>query len=88
MAVRAKTAVKTKVKHSSKNQSSRGSGRAAGAVPKLLLTAEEAASALGISRGKLYPKLMRGDIFSVKDGGRRLVPVAALEAYIAALSAA
>ncbi|WIG57566.1 MAG: hypothetical protein OJF49_000311 [Ktedonobacterales bacterium] len=69
---------KAQVKRSSKQYAS-------AVVPKLLLTPSEAALALGICRAKLYPKLMRGEIFSIKDGGRRLVPVATLEAYIAAL---
>ncbi|WIG60521.1 MAG: hypothetical protein OJF49_003269 [Ktedonobacterales bacterium] len=43
---------------------------------------------LGMSRTRLYAKLMRGDIFSVKDGRVRLVPYAAIEAYISSLMVA
>jgi excisionase family DNA binding protein len=49
---------------------------------RLLLTAEEAAKALGISRASLYPLLMRGKIPSVRVGGLRRVPIAALQRYI------
>jgi len=49
---------------------------------KLLLTPDEAAQALGISRAKLYPMLMRGEIASMRIGGSRRVPLLALERFI------
>lgn len=49
---------------------------------KLLLTVQEAADLLGVSRAKLYPKVMRGEILSLKDGNQRLIPRAALEQFI------
>lgn len=50
--------------------------------PRLLLTPNEAATALGISRATLYPLLMRKEIPSIRVGGLRRVPVAALQRYI------
>ncbi len=52
---------------------------------KLLLTANEAAAALGIGRTLFYDLLRRGTIDSVKVGAARRVPLAALHAYIAQL---
>jgi excisionase family DNA binding protein len=49
---------------------------------RLLLTPNEAATALGISRATLYPLLMRKEIPSIRVGGLRRVPVAALQRYI------
>lgn len=51
-------------------------------VVKLLLTVEEAAQALSVGRSLLYELLMRREIFSVKVGRVRRVPVDALRAYI------
>ena len=48
----------------------------------LLLTPTEAAMALGISRAKLYPLLMGGQIPSIRIGGSRRVSIAALERFI------
>lgn len=57
-----------------------------GAAPqrplRLLLTPNEAAKALGISRASLYPLLMRKEIPSIRVGGLRRVPVVALQRYI------
>jgi excisionase family DNA binding protein len=49
---------------------------------RLLLTPQEAAKALGISRASLYPLLMRKEIPSIRVGGLRRLPVAALQRYI------
>jgi len=49
---------------------------------RLLLTPAEAAKALGISRASLYPLLMRKEIPSIRVGGVRRVPIAALQRYI------
>jgi excisionase family DNA binding protein len=49
---------------------------------RLLLTPAEAAKALGISRASLYPLLMRKEIPSIRVGGLRRVPFAALQRYI------
>ena len=49
---------------------------------RLLLTPAEAAKALGISRASLYPLLMRKEIPSIRVGGLRRVPIAALQRYI------
>jgi excisionase family DNA binding protein len=42
-------------------------------VPTNLLTIKEAIEALGISRSTLWRRVRRGDIPSVRRGGRRLV---------------
>jgi excisionase family DNA binding protein len=49
---------------------------------KLLLTPEEAANALGVSRTFLYGLLARQQIFSVKVGGARRIPLRSLENYV------
>ena len=49
---------------------------------RLLLTSAEGAKALGISRASLYPLLMRKEIPSIRIGGLRRVPIAALQHYI------
>jgi len=43
------------------------------------LTVTEAAQALGVSRNKAYEAAKRGEIPTIKIGGRILVPRAALE---------
>ena len=55
-------------------------------MDKLLLTAPEAARALGISRSKLYELLRDGEIQSVRIGRSRRVPWEALGAYVASLT--
>ena len=52
-------------------------------VAKLLLTVDEAAERLSMSRTRLYGLLGRHIIFSIKEGRARLVPVAELERYVA-----
>jgi len=42
-------------------------------MPKDLLTVDEAILALGVSRSTLWRQLQRGDIPSIRRGGRRLV---------------
>jgi excisionase family DNA binding protein len=56
---------------------------------KLLVTVQEACEALGIKRTVLYT-LMNGKhgcvrLMSVKVGGRRLIPMVALQAFVARL---
>ena len=48
----------------------------------LLLSVEQGASAIGLSRTVLYARLMSGDIASVKEGKRRLIPRDALRDYV------
>jgi excisionase family DNA binding protein len=51
-------------------------------VPRLLLTPEEAAASLGISRSLVY-ELMRSDwLESVRIGTYRRIPVVALEMFV------
>lgn len=49
---------------------------------KLLLTPDEAAEVLGVSRSMLYRMLMRREILSVKLGAARRVPLQALQDYV------
>lgn len=49
---------------------------------KLLLTVEEAAQRLGMTRSKLYPLMMAGAILSVKIGKSRRIPTHALNTYV------
>lgn len=51
-------------------------------MTKLLLTVPEAATALGISRSKLYELLKAGAIPSLRIDGSRRVPYRALTAYV------
>lgn len=61
---------------------------AAPKTPRLLLTVEEAADALAISRTSLYVLLGRGEIPVVHIGRSVRVPVDALNAYVARLTVA
>jgi len=47
-------------------------------MPTDLLTIEEAIQALGVSRSTLWRRLQRGELPSVRRGGRRLVRLTAL----------
>ena len=49
---------------------------------RLLLTVEEAAHRLGMTRSKLYPLVMAGAIVSVKIGKSRRIPTLELDAYV------
>ena len=58
-----------------------------GTVPvTFLLTAEETAQALRISRTSVYELIRTGQLASVRIGRRRRIPVAAVEQYVAGLS--
>jgi excisionase family DNA binding protein len=54
--------------------------------PKLLLTPEEAARALGIGRTKLYELLATAKLPSVRIGGSRRVSVGALTEFVRGLT--
>ncbi len=54
-------------------------------MDKLLLTPPEAATMLGIGRTKLYDLLRTGALFSIRLGGSRRIPRAAVEAFVAGL---
>lgn len=42
-------------------------------MPKALLTVDEAIRALGVSRSTIWRRLQRGELPSIRRGGRRLV---------------
>jgi excisionase family DNA binding protein len=52
---------------------------------RLLLTPIEAAQALGVSRSLLYSLIMSQQLFSVKVGKARRIPMQALQDYVRAL---
>jgi excisionase family DNA binding protein len=58
---------------------------AAGMPPRVLLTPEEAAQSLGISRSKLYELLRAGAIDSIQIDRLRRIPVQALHEFVARL---
>ena len=59
-----------------------------GPVVPVAYDVDEAAVALRLSRSALYELIRSGRLRSVKSGRRRLVPVAALTAYLDSLDGA
>lgn len=57
-------------------------------VTAVLYTVDEAARALRLSRSVIYELIRSDQLHTVKVGRRRLVPVAALSAYVEAIQAA
>ncbi len=55
------------------------------AVIRLLLTPEEAADRLALSRTTIYELIRTGELRSVKIGRARRIPVAALGEYVTGL---
>lgn len=55
-------------------------------VPALAYRVEEAAEALRLSRSVIYELIRSGQLRTVKQGSRRLVPVAALHEYLESMS--
>lgn len=55
------------------------------AVPPVVYRVDEAAVALRLSRSAIYELIRSGRLRSVKEGRRRLIPVEALEEYLALL---
>jgi excisionase family DNA binding protein len=51
-------------------------------VDRLLCKPEEAAELLGIGRSKFYELIAAGIVDSVRIGGCRRIPLAALEEYV------
>lgn len=62
--------------------------RKANGGPVRMLSVQEAAGELGISRSLIYELFTSGALRSVKIGRRRLVPREAIEAFITGLPAA
>jgi excisionase family DNA binding protein len=56
-------------------------------APTLLLTVEEAAAELRLSRTAVYARITSGEIPSIKIGTRRRVRRADLETYVKSLAA-
>ena len=54
-------------------------------LPVLLLRPEDAARALGVGRTKVYELMRSGALRSVRVGGLRRVPVAALNEFVTRL---
>jgi excisionase family DNA binding protein len=54
-------------------------------IPPVLYRVEEAAEALRLSRSVIYELIRSSRLRTVKVGRRRLVPVAALDEYVAAM---
>jgi excisionase family DNA binding protein len=54
-------------------------------VPAVVYGVESAAAALRLSRSMLYELIRSGQLRTVKQGRRRLVPVSALAEYVASL---
>lgn len=57
-------------------------------IPPVLYRVDEAAEALRISRSVIYELIRSGQLRTVKVGRRRLVPVRALDDYVASLGVA
>jgi excisionase family DNA binding protein len=51
-------------------------------IQRVAVSPAEAALMLGLSRSRTYQLLADGTLRSVKIGGRRLVPIAAIEALV------
>lgn len=54
-----------------------------GVPQQLALSPEQAATALGLGRTTVYALIQGGQLRSVRVGRRRIVPVAAIEAFLA-----
>jgi excisionase family DNA binding protein len=50
--------------------------------PKLLFTPEEAAAVLSVGRTRVYELIARGQLFSVRIGASRRIPLLALERFV------
>jgi len=59
--------------------------RSESGIPVLLICPEDAAHVLGIGRTKVYELIRSGALRSVRVGGLRRIPVAALADFVARL---
>ncbi len=55
-------------------------------MEKLLLTPQEAAESLGVSRSQLYELMRRHEVVSILIGRSRRIPAAALREYVQRLA--
>lgn len=53
-------------------------------IEKLAYSIPEAVQASGVGRSSIYDAIRRGELRSTKKGGRRLIPVDALKAWLSA----
>ena len=53
------------------------------AIAPLRVDIPEAARILGVSRSRIYLRLREGSLVSVKEGGRTLIAMSELQAYVA-----
>ncbi len=51
-------------------------------IPRLLLTVEQAAEAMSLSRDSVYELIRSGELVSIRHGTRRLVSVQAIHRFI------
>ena len=65
----------------------RAEADAAPRAPDRLLSIDEAAAALNLGRSLLYSEIQAGRLRSCKVGRRRLIPAAAIAAYVVERSA-
>lgn len=57
--------------------------RAADGVERRTVTGEVAADAIGVSRATVWKLMTSGELRSIKIGARRLVPIEAIDEFIA-----
>ncbi|MBS2534156.1 excisionase family DNA-binding protein [Catenulispora sp. NF23] len=55
--------------------------------PRVMLTVEQAADAIGIGRTTMFALLKNGDVESVRIGRLRRVPAAAIDSFLERLAA-
>lgn len=55
-------------------------------LPRTFYTVDEVAESMGLSRDSVYEAMDRGDIPEARIGGRRLIPAAAFDRWVASLN--
>jgi excisionase family DNA binding protein len=63
------------------------SNRFTAAIAPLRVGIPEAARILGVSRSRIYLRLREGSLACVKEGGRTLIAISEIEAYVARTNA-
>jgi excisionase family DNA binding protein len=67
--------------------SSRKSNPSTAAIAPLRVGIPEAARILGVSRSRIYLRIREGSLAAVKEGGRTLIAVSEINAYVARTNA-